>query len=439
MSVTYVLEKWVRFEEEDQNASVSPPIYNFYASGNEKDGGNMSFNSLEDLGEFIQTAASDSQYYSDTQSTVFPVSEYQAYGTINPKTKYPDYNYELWIPEDDNSRGIYWAYVLIKITQIQDIPFKVNIMKDNIIANKLKFKNGNKWTSLLDLCYPVGTYLYWTNSSTTPASALGGTWTKDSITQGRYTTTSASALTTNTITETFYHTTGSGRYYDYYDSSHSDIYVEWANFAYTPINTPTVNIVDNDGTGGYILDGNGIYLIDYDGSFGYELEYKVTYQYQSSQKDTATVTTGTFTATAGSTIVIPANVMSAQGFLSGPYETLTSSDSWSHSHAAYSSTHGFQKYISRSGTDVASTHVKKTTSGTRWVSASSTTGTCDLFSTDTEEGIVHQHSMPQEIAAANAAAGHTHTTNWSNTAFSLTASQSYPLISHYMQLYRRVG
>lgn len=55
----------------------------------------MSFNSLEDLGEFIQTAASDSQYYSDTQSTVFPVSEYQAYGTINPKTKYPDYNYEL--------------------------------------------------------------------------------------------------------------------------------------------------------------------------------------------------------------------------------------------------------------------------------------------------------------------------------------------------------
>lgn len=116
--------------------------------------------------------------------------------------------------------------MLIKITQIQDIPFKVNIMKDNIIANKLKFKNGNKWTSLLDLCYPVGTYLYWTNSSTTPASALGGTWTKDSITQGRYTTTSASALTTNTITETFYHTTGSGRYYDYYDSSHSDIYVE---------------------------------------------------------------------------------------------------------------------------------------------------------------------------------------------------------------------
>ena len=55
------------------------------------------------------------------------------------------------------------------------------------------------WVNFLDLVYPVGSY-YLSNSSTTPASAFGGTWTQ--ITDSRFLCGSSSITTGGANTHT---------------------------------------------------------------------------------------------------------------------------------------------------------------------------------------------------------------------------------------------
>lgn len=66
--------------------------------------------------------------------------------------------------------------------------------------SSINFKIGSSWQTLADMTYPVGAY-YLSNSSTSPASMFGGTWTQ--VSDNRFLCGASSVATGGANSQTF--------------------------------------------------------------------------------------------------------------------------------------------------------------------------------------------------------------------------------------------
>lgn len=95
----------------------------------------------------------------------------------------------------DTVHYIYLSETDISNTNIYKNFFKVEygalpgMAEVDLTADKIKFKDGSSWTSILDMLYPIGSMILWSDNNVRPAERYGGQWTllsSDSAYKGQF-------------------------------------------------------------------------------------------------------------------------------------------------------------------------------------------------------------------------------------------------------------